>query len=67
MGDGQFSYDNFRVTLGHSRINFSGSVSVAGRLDLLATVPVATPGLSAGSTKVVIKGTVESPLVQRAE
>jgi len=67
LGDGQFSYENFRVTLGHSRINFSGSVGVAGRLDLLATVPVVTPGLSAGSTTVVIKGTVESPLMQRAE
>lgn len=67
LRDGRFGYDNFRVTLGKSRLTFSGNVSLDGRVNLLATVPEDRSGLAAGSARVAIRGTVDAPLMQRAE
>ena len=67
LADGQFSYDNFLVTLGSSRINFSGSVNLSGALNLSADIPTASSGLSAGQSQVLISGNIDSPLVNHAE
>ena len=61
LSEGLFEYENFLVTLGRggrSRVNFSGSVGVDGRVDLLATIPRTESGLVAGSWQVVVGGTV---------
>ncbi len=67
LADSRFSYDNFLVTLANRRINFSGSVGLAGSVDLLATMPESGSGLAAGNDRVAITGSVEAPLVKRAE
>jgi hypothetical protein len=64
---GRFSYTNFLVTLGKTRINFSGSVGAAGTLELVAALPDKGSGLTAGASRVTISGSVETPLVKRAE
>lgn len=67
LADGQFSYSNFLVTLGAGRINFSGTVALDGTIRLLADIPSTSPGLSAGRSQVLITGSTDSPLVNRAE
>ena len=67
LSDGQFSYDNFLVALGQSKIDFSGAVNLSGALNLAAEMPTAGAGLSAGQSQVLISGNIDSPLVHHAE
>jgi len=67
LEEGQFSYENFLVQVGRSRLNFSGSVALDGNVDLLAVIPGSGTGLSVRSSQVLVTGTVEMPVVQRAD
>ena len=51
LADNQFSYDNFLVTLGQSRINFSGSVSLSGNLNTVTSALDVGAGPAAGATR----------------
>ena len=67
LRDGQFSYDNFLVDLGPTRVNFSGTVGLDESLGLYADIPTSGPGLSSGYAQVLIIGTTSAPLVRRPE
>jgi hypothetical protein len=67
LGQRKFSYQNFRVTLGRSRVIFTGSVALDGKLDLLVTLPDSSPGLAAENTQVLVTGTTDVPLIKHAD
>ena len=61
LGDRKFSYDNFIVSAGPPlQVNFSGSVSLDGALDLVARIPEQSTGLAAGSSLVAVTGTIDA-------
>jgi hypothetical protein len=67
LAAGQFHYENFLFSLGSHRVNFSGNVALGGKLELTAQIPDSNPGLAASATQVLITGTIDTPLLKRAE
>lgn len=68
-------YENFLVEFqnpppGGTRMNFSGSTTFPGQLDLVTTIrTVSGPrgSLSSGTTQILIQGTIDRPLFRRAQ
>jgi len=67
LSKGQFHYENFLVSLGTRRVNFTGNVSLEGKVELTAQIPDMSAGLAASATMVEISGTTDAPLLKRAE
>jgi hypothetical protein len=71
LAERKIEYENFMVefqTARRVRVNFTGMTTLPGQLDLRATIPsVRANALSAGTTQLLIQGTVDHPLFRRAE
>ncbi|HVT79390.1 MAG TPA: hypothetical protein VHM90_01930, partial [Phycisphaerae bacterium] len=66
LAGGEFSYDNFLVSLARTRINFSGAAGLDGQVNLIAAIATSTSGLGSATTRVAITGNFEAPVATGA-